>query len=134
MVLERAGSPLALREVALPPLRDGQVLVRVECCAVCRTDLHVIDGELPGPKLPLIAGHEIVGIVDGSRSGLLAKGQRVGVPWLGWTCGVCGYCSTGRENLCDAARFTGYTIDGGYAEYAHRRCAILYLAAGVLRR
>ena len=118
MVLERAGSPLALREVALPPLRDGQVLVRVECCAVCRTDLHVIDGELPGPKLPLIAGHEIVGIVDGSRSGLLAKGQRVGVPWLGWTCGVCGYCSTGRENLCDAARFTGYTIDGGYAEYA----------------
>ena len=89
----------------------GQVLIRVHACGVCRTDLHVVDGELPHPKLPLVLGHQIVGAVEGS-------GERVGVPWLGWTCGECRYCRSGRENLCDRARFTGYDLDGGYAGYA----------------
>ena len=110
MVLERPRAPLALRDIPPPTLGDGQVRLRVKVCAVCRTDLHVVDGELPDPKLPLIPGHQIVG-VDG-------RGRRVGVPWLGWTCGVCAYCISGRENLCDRARFTGYTLDGGYAEEA----------------
>lgn len=101
----------------MPRASAGQVLIRVECCAVCRTDLHVVDGELPHPKLPLIIGHEVVGVVEESRSDAFAEGDRAGVPWLGWTCGECGYCRSGRENLCDKARFTGYTLDGGYAAY-----------------
>jgi alcohol dehydrogenase, propanol-preferring len=97
----------------------GQVLVRVSACGVCRTDLHVVDGELTEPKLPLIPGHEIVGrvVASGERADRFDPGDRVGVPWLGWTCGTCEYCCTGQENLCAQARFTGYQIDGGYAEY-----------------
>lgn len=119
MRLESSGGPLLLREVARPVAVAGQVLVKVTACAVCRTDLHVLDGELPHPKLPLIPGHEIVGIIQEVGEGVTAfqAGQRVGIPWLGWTCGVCGYCRSGRENLCDEAKFTGYTLDGGYAEY-----------------
>ncbi len=119
MLLETANRPL--REAALdrPVPTTGQVLIRVRACAVCRTDLHVRDGELPNPKLPLVLGHEIVGIVAALGDGVarLAVGDRVGVPWLGWTCGACRYCRSGRENLCDQAKFTGYTLDGGYAEY-----------------
>jgi len=127
MVLERPGEALRLREVALPEPRHGQVLVRVLACAVCRTDLHVVDGELPNPKLPLVPGHEIIGVVVGTGSGVARfnAGDRVGVPWLGWTCGECEYCRSGRENLCEHAKFTGYTLDGGYAEYVvadHRYC------------
>jgi propanol-preferring alcohol dehydrogenase len=110
MLLEQPRAPLALRDLPPPTPREGQLRIRVSACAVCRTDLHVVDGELPDPKLPLIVGHQIVGVDD--------RGRRVGVPWLGWTCGVCAYCTSGRENLCDRARFTGYTIDGGYAEVA----------------
>src|SRR5437899_8118863 len=110
MVFEKTGTRLVLRDVPKPKSGRGQLLVRVNACAVCRTDLHVVDGELPDPKLPLIIGHQIVGTTE--------SGERVGVPWLGWTCGVCVYCKSRRENLCDRARFTGYTIDGGYAEYA----------------
>jgi len=102
-----------------PPLPGpGQLLIAVRACAVCRTDLHVVDGELSEPKLPLIPGHEIIGTVvePGADVDRFKIGDRVGVPWLGWTCGVCGYCRSGRENLCDRARFTGYQIDGGYAE------------------
>ncbi len=119
MVLERAGQPLQAAELAVPQPGPGEVLIRVGACAVCRTDLHVVDGELTHPKLPLIPGHEIVGRVTAVGPGVkqLQKGQRAGVPWLGWTCGVCEYCVSGRENLCDRARFTGYTLDGGYAEY-----------------
>jgi len=120
MVLEKAGRPL--RAMAVPVPRPGaeQVLVRVRACGVCRTDLHIVDGELPEPKPLLIPGHEIVGTVVqvGDRVGEFAAGDRVGVPWLGWTCGRCPYCGKGQENLCDQARFTGYTLDGGYAEYA----------------
>ncbi|HEX3109603.1 MAG TPA: zinc-dependent alcohol dehydrogenase family protein [Thermoanaerobaculia bacterium] len=111
MVLEKQRARLSLREVPAPIAGDGQLLIRVDCCAVCRTDLHVVDAELEEPKLPLIIGHQIVGRVVGEN-------RRVGVPWLAWTCGVCGYCKSGRENLCDRALFTGYTVDGGYAEYA----------------
>jgi propanol-preferring alcohol dehydrogenase len=98
----------------------GEVLIRVRACGVCRTDLHVVDGELPHPRLPLIPGHEIVGTVEavGPNVERIRPGERVGVPWLGWTCGECGYCRNGQENLCARARFTGYQIDGGYAEYA----------------
>lgn len=119
MLLESAGGPLVCREVPRPSPASGQVLVKVTACAVCRTDLHVLDGELPHPKLPLVPGHEIVGIIEEIGGGVegFQAGQRVGVPWLGWTCGVCAYCRTGRENLCDEARFTGYTLDGGYAEH-----------------
>ncbi len=95
----------------MPEAREGELLLRVAACGVCRTDLHVVDGELAQPKLPLVPGHQIVGVDE-------ASGRRVGVPWLGWTCGECRYCTTGRENLCVRARFTGYDIDGGYAEYA----------------
>jgi propanol-preferring alcohol dehydrogenase len=119
MVLTAPRTPL--QEVDLPPPEPGpdQVLAKVQACAVCRTDLHVIDGELPHPKLPLIPGHEIVGIVEGrgERVTGLSVGDRIGVPWLGHTCGTCRFCRAGRENLCDDAQFTGYQIDGGYAEY-----------------
>ena len=119
MVLYTPKEPLRPTELATPDPGPGQVLVRVHACAVCRTDLHVVDGELPHPKLPLVPGHEIVGEVTVTGTGVerFKPGQRVGIPWLGWTCGVCEYCRTGRENLCDQARFTGYTLDGGYAEY-----------------
>lgn len=118
MLLERAGTPLVLRDVPPPVPGAGQVLVDVRACAVCRTDLHVLDGELARPKLPLIPGHEIVGVIAAAGPGAahLRPGQRVGIPWLGWTCGACEHCRAGRENLCDAAKFTGYTLDGGYAQ------------------
>ena len=120
MILEVPGEPLRVAEVAVPEPGAGQVLLRVHCCAVCRTDLHVVDGELPDPRLPLIPGHQIVGTVGktGEHADSFAVGERVGVPWLGWTDGECSYCLSGRENLCENARFTGYQIDGGYAEYA----------------
>ena len=118
MVLERARTALREREIPVPTPGDGQVLIRVFACAVCRTDLHIVDGELTRPKLPLVPGHQIVGIVEDARGRVpFRRGDRVGVPWLGWTCGVCPYCTSGRENLCDFAKFTGYDIDGGYAEY-----------------
>jgi propanol-preferring alcohol dehydrogenase len=118
MVLERAGEPLRLTELRDPVPGAGQVLLRVHACGVCRTDLHILDGELAEPKLPLVPGHQIVGTVIGAGEGAkrFAAGERVGVPWLGWTDGECRYCRGGRENLCDNARFTGYDIDGGYAE------------------
>jgi propanol-preferring alcohol dehydrogenase len=117
MRLREPGRPLVLEEVALPPPGARQVMVRVSACGVCRTDLHVVDGELPEAALPLIPGHEVVGRVVASGPGAtrFGLGQRVGVPWLGWTCGVCRFCAEGRENLCESARFTGYTLDGGYA-------------------
>ena len=118
MLLTRQGSPLVYTEVPDPRPDSQQLLLRVLACGVCRTDLHVIDGDLPNPKLPLIPGHEIVGevIEKGAKAEQFAIGDRVGVPWLGWTCGECYFCKTDRENLCDMARFTGYQIDGGYAE------------------
>ena len=118
MILEQAGKPLAPRDCLVPEPRGRQIQLQVLACAVCRTDLHVVDGELPNPKLPLILGHEIVGRVTrvGEQVTLLTIGQRVGVPWLGWTCGICDFCRSGRENLCELARFTGYQIDGGYAQ------------------
>ena len=120
MVLEEQGQPLRLEEVERPRLGSGQVLFRVRTCGVCRTDLHVVDGDLPDPKLPLIPGHQIVGEVLEVEPGTegIEPGSRIGVPWMGWTCGECRFCRSGRENLCEAARFTGYQIDGGYAEYA----------------
>jgi alcohol dehydrogenase, propanol-preferring len=119
MVLYEPKRPLELRDVPKPKPGRGQLLVRVSTCAVCRTDLHVVDGELPSPKLPLILGHQIVGQVEeiGGGNSNFAIGDRVGIPWLGWTDGDCAYCRSGRENLCDNARFTGYTLDGGYAEF-----------------
>jgi len=119
MVLDKAKQALQLRDVPKPKPGRGQLLVRVSTCAVCRTDLHVADGELPNPKLPLILGHQIVGHVEeiGEENSNFAVGDRVGIPWLGWTDGDCAFCRSGRENLCDNARFTGYTIDGGYAEF-----------------
>lgn len=119
MVLDAPKRPLELRDVPKPKAGRGQLLVRVSTCAVCRTDLHVADGELLNPKLPLILGHQIVGQVEaiGEENSNFAIGERVGIPWLGWTDGDCAYCRSGRENLCDNARFTGYTIDGGYAEF-----------------
>jgi propanol-preferring alcohol dehydrogenase len=119
MILEKLGSPLIARELPTPKPDADQILVRVSACAVCRTDLHVIDGDLPGPKLPLILGHEIVGRVEegGSNVEGFRRGDRIGIPWLGWTCGECVFCRSERENLCNRARFTGYTIDGGYAEF-----------------
>jgi propanol-preferring alcohol dehydrogenase len=127
MVLDRPKQPLQLRNAPKPKPGRGQLLVRVAACAVCRTDLHVVDGELPNPKLPLILGHQIVGQVEevGEEANLkseisnlkFAVGDRVGIPWVGWTDGECAYCRSNRENLCDRARFTGYTINGGYAEF-----------------
>jgi propanol-preferring alcohol dehydrogenase len=118
MLFTRVGEPLRVVDLARPQPAPGQVRLRVQACGVCRTDLHVIDGDLAEPKLPLVLGHQIVGTVEELGLGVarFAPGQRVGVPWLGWTCGECVYCRSGRENLCDRARFTGYTIDGGYAE------------------
>ena len=110
MVLHAAGEPLRLEDLPVPEPAAGQVRLRVLACGVCRTDLHIVDGELPHPKLPLVLGHQIVGVAD--------DGRRLGVPWLGWTDGTCRYCRSGRENLCLEARFTGYDLDGGYAEYA----------------
>ena len=110
MLLEAPGSPLVAAELGRPEPGPGQVLLRVRACGVCRTDLHVVDGELTHPKLPLVPGHQIVGETE--------DGRRLGVPWLGWTCGTCRFCTSGRENLCDRARFTGYDLDGGYAEWA----------------
>jgi propanol-preferring alcohol dehydrogenase len=120
MLLEAARTPLAARRVSVPNPRGDELLIRVRCCGVCRTDLHVLDGELEGPKLPLILGHQIVGIVVAAGRDVegVVEGQRVGVPWLGRACGVCRPCALGSENLCENARFTGYQLDGGYAEYA----------------
>ncbi|MDX6625502.1 MAG: alcohol dehydrogenase, propanol-preferring [Solirubrobacterales bacterium] len=120
MVLERAGEPLRPTRLPDPSPGPGQVLIAVSACGVCRTDLHILDGELSEPKLPLVPGHQIVGTVAelGEGAERFELGQRVGVPWLGWTDGECRYCRQGRENLCDNARFTGYDLDGGYAELA----------------
>src|SRR5271170_2382694 len=117
MVLRRPGERLAMEERPDPEPRPGQIRVRIEACGVCRTDLHVVDGELPDPKLPIIPGHEIVGRIDAIGAGAenLRIGERVGVPWLGHTCGICRYCLGNRENLCDDPLFTGFTRDGGFA-------------------
>jgi alcohol dehydrogenase, propanol-preferring len=120
MILERPGEPLRPVDLPTPVPGAGQVRVKVAACGVCRTDLHVVDGDLKEPKLPVIPGHEIVGCIDAIGSGVawLSLGDRVGIPWLGHTCGVCPFCRRGEENLCDAPGFTGYQIDGGYADYA----------------
>ena len=120
MVLSATRTPLGLTDLPDPEVGPEEILLAVKACAVCRTDLHVLDGELPDPKLPLIPGHEIVGtvIAVGRSVDRFRPGERVGVPWLGWTCGSCAYCRSGRENLCDRAQFTGYQRDGGYAEMA----------------
>ena len=120
MILEAPRQPLRAVDLPTPKPASTQVSVKVAACAVCRTDLHVIDGELPNPKLPLVPGHEIVGVIaeKGERAQRFEIGDRVGIPWLGWTCGECEFCRGGRENLCDHARFTGYTLDGGYADFA----------------
>jgi propanol-preferring alcohol dehydrogenase len=119
MLLHQPRQALDFVERPVPKPADGQLLVKVKACAVCRTDLHVIDGELPDAKRPVVPGHEIVGVVAERGAGVdrFSVGERVGIPWLGWTCGECGFCRSGRENLCDHAKFTGYTLDGGYAEY-----------------
>jgi propanol-preferring alcohol dehydrogenase len=120
MLFNGSGQKLLASNIARPEPGPGQLLVRIHACGVCRTDLHVLDGELAQPKLPLVLGHEVAGVVAELGAGVekFAIGQRVGVPWLGWTCGQCEYCQAGRENLCPHAKFTGYTLDGGYAEYA----------------
>ena len=119
MILERPGLGLEMRAGPVPQPGNGEILVEVKACGVCRTDLHVVDGELPNPKLPIVPGHEIVGRVAAIGAGVVgfAPGERIGIPWLGHTCGVCPYCRSGRENLCDAPLFTGYTRDGGYATH-----------------
>ena len=119
-MLSRARAPLELEDRPVPEPGPQQVLLRVQACGVCRTDLHVVEGDLTQPKLPLVPGHEVVGRVAacGREVERFAEGQRVGIPWLGWTCGTCRFCKAGRENLCEAARFTGYTLDGGYGDYA----------------
>jgi propanol-preferring alcohol dehydrogenase len=130
MLLAEQRQPLKLAEVPVPTPGKGQVLVRVQTCGVCRTDLHVLDGDLTEPKLPVILGHQIVGRIVGLGEGVdrFSRGQRIGVPWLGFTDGTCRYCQRGQENLCDHPQFTGYTLDGGYAEYAvadERYCFLL---------
>ncbi len=130
MVLRRQHEPLRAEELPVPEPGPGQVLIEVTACGLCRTDLHVVDGELADPKLPLVPGHQVVGRVVGAGNGAseVPSGTRVGVPWVGWTCGECRYCREGRENLCDRARFTGYTLDGGFARYMvadRRACLIL---------
>ncbi len=127
MILSAPRQPLRLVELPMPKPNFGQVLIRVHACAICRTDLHIVDGELTHPKLPLVLGHQIVGTIEAIADGVdkFSVGQRVGVPWLGHTCDRCRYCLSGRENLCDYAEFTGYNLDGGYAEYTvadHRFC------------
>lgn len=119
MILEKVGEPLKLIELPIPKIKEDEILIKVKSCGICRTDLHVVDGELPNPKLPLIPGHQIVGkVVEvGRKGGTSLINQKVGVPWLGYSCGKCEFCLTGRENLCDNARYTGYQIDGGFAEY-----------------
>ena len=119
MILDAPRRPLRLADLPRPEPGPGQILVKVKACGVCRTDLHVVDGELAEPKLPIVPGHEIVGVVEQTGRGAewFEPGERVGVPWLGYTCGRCRFCVAGRENLCDNARFTGYQIDGGYADY-----------------
>src|SRR5450755_1627879 len=119
MVLDRPRTPLVMRERAAPVPVAGEILIEISACGVCRTDLHVVDGELPDPKLPIVPGHEIVGRVAACGAGVsgFAVGARVGVPWLGATCGTCPYCRDGRENLCDRPLFTGYTRDGGFASH-----------------
>ncbi len=120
MILDSAGGSLRAADVPVPEPGPGRVLIRVRACGVCRTDLHILDGELSDPKLPLIPGHQIAGVVEetGGEAERFATGDRVGVPWLGYTDGTCRYCRANRENLCDDARFTGYDVDGGYAECA----------------
>jgi propanol-preferring alcohol dehydrogenase len=120
MVLEKAGAPLKSMNLPIPEPGESEVLIKVEACGICRTDLHILDGELDRPKLPLVMGHQIVGTVEQPGSGVnrFHAGQRVGVPWLGKTCRRCAYCAGGQENLCEQAQFTGYHIDGGFAEYA----------------
>ena len=119
MVLDAPGQAVQMRTLPCPQPTADQLLIKVAACAVCRTDLHVVDGDLPNPKLPIIPGHEIVGrvVARGPNAHNFAIGDRVGIPWLGWTCGRCSYCTSGHENLCVNAKFTGYQIDGGYAEY-----------------
>ena len=119
MVFRGVGRPLALEERPIPEPGPEEILVRVAACGVCRTDLHVVDGELAEPRLPLVPGHEVVGRVAALGAGVerFREGERIGVPWLGWTCGTCRFCRRGQENLCTAARFTGYTRDGGYGDY-----------------
>lgn len=119
MIMEKQGSPLVFRTISLPQISEGKVLVKIIACGVCRTDLHIYDGELNQPKLPLILGHEIIGIVvkKVSTNSGLKEGDLIGIPWLGYTCGKCRFCLSNRENLCDNAMFTGYTLDGGFAEY-----------------
>src|SRR5260370_19820773 len=126
MVLDRPGQPLVMREQPVPRPAAGEILVEIAACGVCRTDLHVVDGELPHPKLPIIPGHEIVGRVAALGAGVagFALGERVGVPWLGFTCGTCPYCRAGPENLCDHPLFTGYTLDGGLAR--HEQAVVRY--------
>lgn len=134
MILDAPGSPLRPAEVAVPTPGDGQALLRVRACGVCRTDLHVMDGELTRPKLPLVLGHQIVATVEALGPGVttLRVGERVGVPWLGHTCGACRYCTSGRENLCDAARFTGYDRDGGFADFTVADAAYCFPLPGEL--
>ena len=131
MALEAAGHPLRLVERETPRPGPGQILVRISACGVCRTDLHVMDNELPHIRYPIVPGHEIVGKVEALGAGVTGQGigVRVGIPWLGGTCGICRYCQSGRENLCDRAQFTGYTVDGGYADYvlADARYAFSFL-------
>lgn len=128
MLLEQAGKPLKLVEAPIPIPGAGELLLKVLACGICRTDLHVVDGELTEPKLPLIPGHQIVGVVESIGSGVTGfkTGDQVGVPWLGGTCGECNYCSSGRENLCDRALFTGYQRDGGFAEYCTANAAFCF--------
>ncbi len=119
MVLEHVNAPLTLKEVPIPSIEEDEVLIKVSACGICRTDLHVVDGELPNPKLPLIPGHQIVGHVVklGKKVKSRHLNEKVGVPWLGFSCGICEFCVSGRENLCDKAQYTGYQLDGGFAEY-----------------
>ena len=132
LVLHEIGKPLVLEEQPCPRPGSGEVLVRVEACAVCRTDLHVVDGELPNPKLPIVPGHEIVGIIEALGDGVsgTAVGTRVGIPWLGHTCGCCPYCLTDQENLCDQPLFTGYTRDGGFATHVVADAAFTFPLTG----
>ncbi len=134
MVLERIGEPLRLAERRRPEPGPGQVRVRVMACGVCRTDLHLVDGELPDARLPIVPGHQIVGRVEAGGPGVerFTAGDRVGIPWLGWTCGECAHCRAGRENLCDRARFTGHDLDGGFADYALADARYVFPLAGDL--